>query len=303
MTRTIMTQWLQQKGVHTHEASDWNELTLSLQELFKPGTHTQNSQMQYPETQDSNVGATITSVFIIIIDVGLLDLSTELWKQQLNFLDEYCSGRANFAWILNHETSNVIKAELRERGHLLMVNRPLYKAKVIQIFEAVINRDRKLNLQTSNADGQFDEFLEIDVLQSGSVSSDDSEKTENESNTRVRRYPDKDVHKKSKVVNEHKPLDGLCILLAEDTPVLQRVATIMLEKMGAKVIVVGDGVQAVDALKDKIQSNECRDEYLLEDGRLQDTHIESLPYDLILMDCQVSSHIITCYIPNSRKKE
>ncbi|KAL8532074.1 hypothetical protein ACS0TY_008620 [Phlomoides rotata] len=301
MTRSIMTQWLQQKGVHTHEASDWNELTLSLQELFKAGTHTQNSTV-------------ITPVFIIIIDIGLLDLSTELWKQQINFLDEYCTGRANFVWVLNHDSSNVVKAELRKRGHLLMVNRPLYKAKVIQIFEAVIERNRILNLQTSNADGQFHEFLEIDALQSGSVSSDDSEKPENESSAMVRGFPETDASNmshpmqesvkkqhltksnhedhqgapcSSKVVNEHKPLDGLCILLAEDTPVLQRVATIMLEKMGAKVVVVGDGVQAVDALKVKIQSNECRDEYLLEDGRLEDTHVESLQYDLILMDCQM----------------
>lgn len=299
MTRSIMTQWLQQKRVHAHEASDWNELTLSLQQHFK----------------DSNVGTTITSVFIIIVDIGLLDLSTELWKQQLNFLDEYCTGRANFAWILNHDTSNIIKAELRERGHLLMVNKPLYKAKVIQIVEAVIKRVRNLNLQTSNADGQFHEFLEIDALQSGSVSSDDSEKPENERSTMLRGFPDKDVSNMSHPLQgrvkkqyltksnheEHKPLEGLCILLAEDTPVLQRVATIMLEKMGAKVVVVGDGIQAVDALKDKIQSNEHRDEYLLEDGRLEDTHVEPLPYDLILMDCQVSSHIITFYIPNSMK--
>lgn len=328
-----MTQWLQENGVCTHDASDWNELTLSLQELLKARIRNQNSPMEYSETQEPNVESSTTSVFIIIIDIGLLDLSTELWKQQLNFLDEYCNGRANFAWILNHDTSNAIKAELRKRGHLLMVNRPLYKAKVIQIFEAVIKRDRSLHLQTPIADGQFHEFLEIDALQSGSISSDDSEKSENESCTMVRgihagdksseyfsRAPlsqsmlndcsadpihgnlEDDASNNSnpaqervkeqcltKVVNEQKALEGLRILLAEDTPVLQRVATIMLEKMGAKVVVVGDGLQAVDALKDKIHSNES----LLEDGRLENTHdVESLPYDLILMDCQVSLNII-----------
>lgn len=43
----------------------------------------------------------------------------------------------------------------------------------------------------------------------------------------------------SKAVNEQKSLEGLRIMLAEDNPILQRVATIMLEKMGAIVIDVG----------------------------------------------------------------
>ncbi|KAK4430341.1 Histidine kinase [Sesamum alatum] len=344
MTRLVMTQWLQKNGVYTHEASDWNELTLRLQELLKAGIYTQNSPVECPKTEEQNAERRLTSVFIIIIDIGLLDLSTEIWKQQLNFLDKYCC-RANFAWILNHDTPNAVKAELRRRGHLLMVNRPLYKAKMIHIFEAVI-RDRSLQqeknmvaLQTPTADGQFHEFLEIDALHSGSVSSDDSEKSENESCTRVRAfrvgenltratfsqsmilgdYSDlanvniQDISNRNNLVqqrvkeqymtksncedqgaaacsykvNEQKSLEGLCILLAEDTPVLQRVATIMLEKMGAKVVVVGDGLQAVEALKDRMPAHEYRDESFPEDGRLKTNNVKALPYDLILMDCQM----------------
>ncbi|XP_057809440.1 histidine kinase 1-like [Salvia miltiorrhiza] len=323
MTRLIMTRWLREKGVQTHEASDWNELTLNLQDFFNARITNGNSQMPRSETQESNLGSSIASIFIIIIDIGLLDLSTELWKQQLNFLEEYSAGRANFAWIMNHDTSKVIKAELRRRGHLLMVNKPLYKAKLVQIFEAIIKRDRNLHLQTPVAD---DEFHEIDALQSPSASSDDSEKLDNESCTMIRsshagvrrseyfsrgplsqnmlsnscadyihvnledgvsslskeRYSTKSYHEEiqgaassHKAVNEQKrPLEGLCILLAEDTIILQRVATIMLEKMGARIVVVGDGLQAVDALKNKIQSNEYND-------------AKALPYDLILMDCQM----------------
>ncbi|XP_042041737.1 histidine kinase 1-like isoform X1 [Salvia splendens] len=310
MTRLIMTKWLREKGVQTHEASEWNELTLNLQDFFT----NDNSQMAESETHESNLGS---SIFIIIIDVGLLDLSTELWKQQLNFLEEYCADRASFAWILNHDTSKVVKAELRKRGHLLMVNKPLYKAKLVQIIEAVIKRDRNLHLQTPVADH---EFHEIDSLQSPSASSDESEKLDNDSCNAIRgseyfsRGPlsqstlssscadyihvnleddvsilskersstksyneDKEGGAASscKAVNEQKrPLEGLCILLAEDTIVLQRVATIMLEKMGARIVVVGDGIQAVDALKNKSQSNEHSD-------------AKALPYDLILMDCQM----------------
>lgn len=291
MTRSIMSRWLREKGVQTHEASEWNELTLNLQELFKS---------RIP--QEPNLGSSNMSTFTIIIDIGLLDLSTELWKQQLNFLEEYCNGRASFVWILNHDTSNAIKAELRKRGHLLMVNKPLYKAKLVQIFEAVIKRERDLHLQQAPApDGvQFHELLEIDALQSPSASSDDSEKLEKYF-SRTTPLNDDCIHinlendvcslsnrtnsnheenqggaSSYKAGNEQKPLKGLCILLAEDTIVLQRVATIMLEKMGARVVVVGDGLQAVDSLTEKI------------DGRSEEIEAKPLPYDLILMDCQVS---------------
>ncbi|KAK4479949.1 hypothetical protein RD792_013001 [Penstemon davidsonii] len=217
MTRSIMTQWLNKNGVFTSEASEWNELTQRLQEL----STTQCSE---------------TSVFIIVFDIGLLDSSTSIWKGQLNFLDKY-RDRANFAWILNHDTSNSIKTELRKRGHLLMVNKPLYKAKMTQILEAVIKeRSLKTEINTVALDD-----LEID-------SSDDSEKLSEERNVNERR----------------RPLEGVCILLAEDTPVLQRVATIMLEKMGANVVVVGDGILTVDALKTSTNK-----------------------FDLILMDCQM----------------
>jgi len=90
-------------------------------------------------------------------------------------------------------------------------------------------------------------------------------------------------------VNEQKSLEGLRILLAEDTPVLQRVATIMLEKMGATVIAVGDGLQAVDALNCMLSAEDCGRDSLFEDRNARSkTEIrDSPPYDLVLMDCQM----------------
>lgn len=91
-------------------------------------------------------------------------------------------------------------------------------------------------------------------------------------------------------------LAGIRILLAEDTPVLARVATIMLEKMGARVVAVADGLQAVETISRSRGGDQVDDE------------APSIPspddqFDLVLMDCQVracasllpmQSHAVPC---------
>lgn len=87
-------------------------------------------------------------------------------------------------------------------------------------------------------------------------------------------------------------LKGIRIILAEDNPVLQRVATIMLEKMGAKVLPVRDGLEAlhalaIDADPSKGVSRDHRDSPdSFEVGRQLNT-VDGSPFDLVLMDCQV----------------
>ncbi|XP_077246596.1 histidine kinase 1 [Tasmannia lanceolata] len=449
--RCTMSEWLRKNGISTWEASEWNELTQILQEVVQGSRITESGFATECSTseplrqsrirtfpKESNIQNMMTSDLVIVVDIGLLDLSTDIWKEQLNFLDNY-HGKANFAWILNHDTSNDIKMELRRRGHLLMVNRPLYKAKMIHILGAVV-RGRNVELQRkSNTSGtstnqDFHECLEIDQINFDDANSDDSDESDggkerpprsrpphyktsnsrNESPTYTT-YPDKilrtpnglrrpeyvrkssdtfgsekcvhgytnmdfygnDRHEKaikgtrtrkleelsedseshlqessSKEYNrnvsyqmtkkhqfqvlhvekiatqstthrltelackslqasEHQvlngspneqdcvvstkaqpcqnSLEGLCILLVEDTPVLQRVATIMLEKMGATVTVVGDGLQAVEVLKGALSADCKRQITSQKDGETRyQTQFEKIPpFDLILMDCQM----------------
>ncbi|KAK7307473.1 hypothetical protein VNO77_40573 [Canavalia gladiata] len=383
MGRLITSRWLQRHGVCTMEASEWNGLTQILRELFhaRSSVHNNDFDAHYPTNGElksklHNIRDKRNPTFVIVVDIGLLDLSTDIWKEQLNFLHRYFS-RAKFVWMLNHDTSNTIKMELRKKGHVLMVNKPLYKAKMIHILEAVI-KERNLELQKKNMtalrttmkEGDLHEFLDIDSTHFDVASSDDSDTSEiggsnpvnsnehkpietvakshpsspyhmnnclvrltneneylEENNMRKEEscqsspssnhatedfepislsskespFQAKDLDEDSecrgrqkvsdlgKVVDGNKSLEGLRILLAEDTPVLQRVATIMLEKMGAIVIAVGDGQQAVDALNCMFNVEDCRRESLQKERntRSQTEILTCRPYDLILMDCQM----------------
>ncbi|KAL5706465.1 Histidine kinase 1 [Ranunculus cassubicifolius] len=282
MGRSIMSKWLRNSGVCTWEVSEWNELTQVLQEVF-PESNNRNSKSGF------KVDPSPKSV--IVIDIGLLDLNTSIWKEQLKFLETY-KRRAKFAWILNHDTCNSIKMDLRRKGHLLMVNKPLYKTKMIQIMDSVLKERKGAN---NLGEGELHECLEIDTFHYETTSSDESDGVNfttpcqtshcnnNGFNKRVIELSrvgftgpeytlkSEDSRGKKASLGEEKSLQGLRILLAEDTPVLQRVATIMVEKMGAVVVVVGDGLQAVEAVTRM---------FPLQDGEIR-------PFHLILMDCQM----------------
>ena len=344
-SRLITSQWLRKIGLFTLEASEWNELTLILQELFqarkfenKRGFSPQDSLGEPLRAELTRIKDMKSQTFIVVADIGILDLSTDIWKDQLYFLDKY-SGKVKFAWMLNHDTSNAMKTELRGKGHFIVNNKPLYRAKMIHILEAVM-KDRNLEIQRKNGlrnaskEGDYHECLEIDSTQFETASSDDSDLAELDKSksqcatfqeetmpkpcqppfsslndslvelTRVRstvsnagtgsscdmrqdsshglnlggNYPKSQEESDSKNGHGKKSLEGLRILLAEDTPVLQRVTTIMLERMGAMVIAVGDGLLAVEALTAMLSAEEQRREC-------------PTRYDLVLMDCQVSANL------------
>ncbi|CAM8909503.1 unnamed protein product [Rhodiola kirilowii] len=349
LSRQTMSRWLRKNGVTTLEASDWNQLMDILSDIITPMRPITSGGID-GGCELTGVGTVKTlgimaSIFIVVIDIALLDSRAGIWKERLNLLSKY-RGEASFAWLLNHDTSNVVKIELRKQGHTLMVNKPLYQDKMTQIFEAAMNRTADPNnhadAETTTAKEEgFQQCFEIEYAHSDIGSSDGSEKSELENNnsncvsengerpfkmiTSIGnlRYPtvsggsvelnpvslkegnkttddtaevrpklksNEGIELESDLVNKQKLLEGLHILLAEDTLVLQRVATIMLEKMGATVNVVEDGLQAVTAFRCMVNGNETAREFSAqEDGmeRNQTYTFSMPPYDLILMDCQM----------------
>uniref|UniRef100_A0A0E0J8H5 Probable histidine kinase 2 n=1 Tax=Oryza nivara TaxID=4536 RepID=A0A0E0J8H5_ORYNI len=73
-----------------------------------------------------------------------------------------------------------------------------------------------------------------------------------------------------------RPLDGMHVLLVEDTLVLQTIQRKMLNQLGATVELAGDGAKAVDMFKDAIERTSVSEE-----------HSVPLPYDVIFMYCQM----------------
>ena len=85
-------------------------------------------------------------------------------------------------------------------------------------------------------------------------------------------------------------LSGMHILLVEDTPVLQRLASMMLKKLGAEVTIVGDGLQAVELVAQTVgfayKSSKV-------EGGIGIQETSTKDFDLILMDCAVSNTIVS----------
>ncbi|XP_044469579.1 histidine kinase 1-like [Mangifera indica] len=153
--RGIMSQWLCRNKVSTIEASDWKQLTLILSEFFNPtnesnGWEEQPSLSQAEKKEILNIKAMKDQVFIIVVDVGLLDFKSGIWLSQLDQLDQF-TRKAKFAWTLSHNSSSMVKAELRKRGHVIVVNKPLYKTKMIQILEAAL-QGRTLEIDSCSPD-------------------------------------------------------------------------------------------------------------------------------------------------------
>ncbi|GAU34201.1 hypothetical protein TSUD_209830 [Trifolium subterraneum] len=305
MSRLITSKWLKKNGVVTMEASEWNGLTQVLKELFHAKTPTHNNEFDAHYSAHRGLKSKLPSLqeltnptFVIAVDIDLLDLSTDIWKEQLNFLHKYYA-RGKFIWLQNHDSSNTVKTELRKKGHILIVNKPLYKAKMIHILEDVI-KERNIEVPKKNMitprttvkESDLHESFEIDYNHCDVASSDGSDISEigssnpsslylksncllgltneylEQNNSRKeasisKREKGEDsecgrVNGSTKAVNGKKSLEGLRILLAEDTAVIQRVATIMLEKMGAIVVAVGDGQQAMPKMDGYEATKEIR---------------------------------------------
>ena len=88
-----MSQWLRKIGLTTLGVSEWNELTRVLRKLLHSRRRENGFDVQCslsePLKSELLKIEEVTDLFITVVDVGLLDLSTDIWKEQINFLDNF----------------------------------------------------------------------------------------------------------------------------------------------------------------------------------------------------------------------
>ncbi|KAL5752468.1 hypothetical protein ACOSQ2_022975 [Xanthoceras sorbifolium] len=352
MGRLVISKWLRKHRVPMLDTSEWNELTHILLELFHPRMHDngfelEDSLSESVQAEMPIIKAMKDPIVIVVFDIEILDFSTDIWREQLNYLHEF-SLLVKFAWMLNYDTPSAVKMELRRRGQPLVVNKPLYKAKMVHIFDSVkkelfpeTQNESPDDVRATRSDCPSHQEAEVasnrveagSSIKSNSSSAQDVGETRNgkfascstsfkngfvelreasapktDHSFQTRSIPKQQCQDSkfsvqpsingtspkdqvpsisSKAVGEPKCLQGIRILVVEDTPLLQKVAKAMLERLGAIVFIVGDGLQAVDALNAMLGAEMSRRASLLQGSWPETPPRESPQYDLILMDCQM----------------
>ncbi|KAH9710920.1 Histidine kinase 1 [Citrus sinensis] len=290
--------------------------TVILRELLDPISPVSSNGFDAPyssreplKAEMTNIKALIDPVYVVVIDIALLDLSSDLWREQLNSLDIF-HRKAMFAWVVNHQTTSPIKTELSREGQNIVVTKPLYKGKMIQLLETavrgkILGMQNRISSTTNEGNGEeirgsianysaskHQKFRKCSFEFSSICPGESSSRREDLIHTMFRERHqigssrrDQPCSSSNSSSNQKRILEGLRILLAEDTPLIQIVACKILEKVGATVSVVPDGLQAVEALNRMLAAESSRRRSLLQ-GSPSETP-DTPRFDLILMDCQM----------------
>lgn len=173
MSRLTMVRWLKENGIGVCEASGWTEMAENLSKITGYGSDVGQEALNNLQADNGLDHATLANEYenknfvlnttyhnyaqildnafdnqsvkiqklIVVIDARLLDMSTNAWRYQILYLNKY-QGVVKFAWILNYDTPSNVKLELRRAGHSVMVNRPLYKSKLVQMLTTITEEIR-----------------------------------------------------------------------------------------------------------------------------------------------------------------
>lgn len=88
---------------------------------------------------------------------------------------------------------------------------------------------------------------------------------------------------------DNKPLSGVNVLIVEDVLPLRHIASAILSQLGASVTVAENGLRAVSLVHEALESLAGGYE---DNDALKSPFLKHFPYDLILMDCEVSLYFL-----------
>lgn len=204
--------------------------------------------------------------------VVLIDSNFENHSEICLMLKEFSQNIQNIqfkvVWLAN---SNAYSAELnksKERQCDLILKRPLYGTRLRPLLSL------------------FQDTTESQQLESRTLTEIQKDEDFDKSSLHFKRHefhksePEKISLKNiSKDINH---LNGMGILLVEDSPVISRYEFLLLSKLGAKVEICKNGLEALDKVKSALL--ETTNSIDLSQAQKD---LDHFPYDIILMDCEV----------------
>jgi len=226
----------------------------SLDFLNKTASFNSDSEANYVPSC-SNSKSSSAGIMLVVIDAGAGPFS-DLSSAVVNFSKDIQNSRCKVVW-LDHPTDHVAHSEDPPYDHI--VYKPLHGWRLYQVL-GLIPELKRFNLPELVDNNSLNEFS-CNVLELGESSSHQMV---------IHRHDERSTES-----TDNKPLDGKKVLLVEDNPVLRRVTTCNLCKLGANVEICENGKEAFDQI--------CK---LFSDQRKEGPS-NSLPYDYVFMDCEV----------------
>ncbi|KAM0932788.1 putative histidine kinase response regulator and transcription factor RR-A-type family [Dioscorea sansibarensis] len=299
-TKKVAKRWLEGFGVKVREVSNPYFLKLALQQIkhkllnlgglgtFDLGLSSISSSKSISPDSDGELDISTdnktlpmmardlletsfikTSIpYIMVLIDSNFDNHSEICLMLKEFSQNIPNIQFKVVWLAN---SNAYTAELsnaKERQCDLILKKPLYGTHLwplLSLFNKA-TENQQLELRTLNKMQKVEDFDKSSLHLKGQ---------------KIHKYePEKHSLKDiSKGINH---LNGMSILLVEDSPVISRYEFLLLSKLGAKVEICENGLEALD--KVKIALRETTNAIGPSHAR---KNLDHSPYDIILMDCEV----------------
>ncbi|KAG1338182.1 putative histidine kinase 2 [Cocos nucifera] len=221
-----------------------------------------------------------STCILIIIDLSSGNMS-EIYSMLKNFNGSIHNIRCKIVWLASSNTPAAdLSSSNREKCDLVL-QKPLHGSrlyallKLLQEFggksEDVPQEIQIMNtMQEPQQSGELGSSTDNKIFSSNSFASQSSQHTCKTFGSR--NHTDDDT-----------PLSGMNILLVEDAPVLSMIAKLRLSKFGATVEHAENGLNAVDLVTKALQGTSNK-----HNGAAQPRgDLKHLPYDIILMDCEM----------------
>lgn len=284
-TRKILQRWMENIGIKVWLVHSWQLLYSTLEKI----KFVDNGSGKFDTILHEHIGKDISSSSNNEIDQILPLTTKEVYKKQFrdssaaimividissgNFLD-ICSILDNFSkanqkkiifkvvWFVNPNTQSSELTRLKQKSCDLILKKPIHGSRLYEILRLLQDLARRNEGRLT-----INRSQDITINRSQDIS-----------------YDIQPSNKENLLTfNSDKPLNGMKLLLVDDTLLMRRIASAILLRLGATVESAENGLEALNLVKKAFEGeNPDYDENNKAQGVLR-----YFPYEIVLMDCEV----------------